>query len=194
MKVYPVEGMSRNELELKAEEILADFDPESLRRPKSINVEVLIDIYLQRRTGWSLDIQDSLPAGIEGYTDPKEKTLILPEEVLSALVKGDGRARFTGCHEFSHVVLHGHQMSERMVSMNQNTEYLYRSERFSLKPYEDPEWQANYLASALLMPLKGLKHLKSQLGRRLKPNDVVCAFKVSNSAAEVRLQKVGNSI
>jgi hypothetical protein len=159
-----------------------------------LNVEALIDTYLPKRTGWSLDIHEALPHGIEGYTDPKSKTLNLPEETYQRLGEDDGRARFTGCHEFAHVVLHGDQMAERMVSLSQQTEYMFRSDSSSLRAFEDPEWQANYLAGALLMPRKALVLLKRRLGRGLLPSDLVSEFKVSSYAAEVRLRKLGGAI
>ena len=81
-------------------------------------------------------------------------------------------------------------MHERMISMNEKTEYLHRQERTELKPYEDPEWQANNLASALLMPKPALAALKKKLGRSLTAHDLMGAFTVSYAAAQARLSNI----
>jgi predicted transcriptional regulator len=191
MKVYPVKAVSKRELEERAERLLSRFFPECLQRPTALNVERLIDVHLEEEFGWSLDVRETFPLDILGYTDPKTKTLNISEETHEAIIAGDGRARFTGCHEFSHVVLHGDQMRDRMVSFSASNEHLFRKDRLSLRAFEDPEWQADYLAGALLMPAKMVRELRRQTSSEYQLLEKMCeAFKVSRQAAEVRLKKM----
>lgn len=190
MKVYPVSPKSKAELEILGEQILMEFDPQMLMTPKALCVESLIDCYMSRKFGWDLDIREDLPGGILGLSDPKNKTVGLPEETYSGIINGEGRPRFTGCHEFSHVVLHKDQMQFRMITLDPYADKMYRTERSNLKSYNDPEWQADYLAGVLLMP----KRMVLQLMRQYSGENLISAmasiFKVSRQAAEVRIRKI----
>lgn len=189
MKTYPVSPHSKESLERIGEKILAQFDGKHLQRPSKLDVEKLIDPFLKKTYDWSLDIQDDLPADVLGISDPKRKAIRLPQSSYDRLVNGDGRSRFTGCHEFSHVVLHRDQMSERMVTFQGSNEYLYRADRTSIRPFENPEWQADYLAGVLLMPRSAVFQLVDKYEQNVV-NAMMEILGVSQQAAEVRLSKL----
>lgn len=190
MKVYLVAPLSKDKIEQVAEAILSEFDPGMLAEPKALDVLSLIDPFLMKKYGWSLDVREDLAAGTLGLADPKEKTISLSQESYERLAKGDGRSRFSGCHEFGHVALHRAQMRFRMITMTSETEALYRTERSNLKPFEDPEWQADYLAGCLLMPRKAVFTLSKNTSKHELVEKMIRVFQVSKHAAEVRLKKL----
>jgi transcriptional regulator with XRE-family HTH domain len=77
----------------------------------------------------------------EGLVVPGENTLILRSDVYDAACKGDGRARFTACHEFGHFIMH-HEV------------FFARFREDSDLIYCDAEWQADCFAGFLMMPRK----------------------------------------
>lgn len=191
MKVYPVKPVSKLDLEKRAEAILSQFAPECLRTPSALDVRKFLDVYLDQEFGWSIDVRDALPADTLGYCNPTTRTINISEETYDAIGADDGRARFTGCHEGSHVILHGDQMRDRMVSFAASEEYLYRQNRVELKAFENPEWQADFLAGALLMPARMIRVLKRGTASEEELIQKMCdTFKVSRQAADVRLKKM----
>jgi len=77
-----------------------------------------------------------------GETFPDRKTILLREDVYYRAVAGKGRDRFTIAHEIKHCLFDG-----------SNRVKLYRLEPdFVVKPFIDPEWQADAFAGELLMP------------------------------------------
>jgi len=77
----------------------------------------------------------------EGITLSADKTIYLRQDVYENACRGDGRARFTIMHEIGHFFLH---RPDRVALCR-----LSPGER--LKPYENPEWQADTFASEFLM-------------------------------------------
>ncbi len=191
MKVYPVLPKTKADLEATALNVLAEFDPEHLREPKPLNVVRLIDNFLMQKYDWSLDVREDLPSDILGLSNPQTKTIVVSEQTYNSVQMGDGRSRFTCCHEFSHVELHRTQMRFRMVTMNANDDSLMRTDRTNLRAFEDPEWQADYLAGALLMPRPIVLKMMQQF-RTFEEliNEMTERFQVSRSAAEMRVQKM----
>lgn len=189
-RVFTVAPSSKAELELLAKEILLKFDPEISAVVKPLNLKLFAEIFVEDTFGWSLDVQEKLSNNILGYCDPKSKTFVIPEETYNQL-DFDGRSRFTTAHECAHVIKHGTQMVNRMVSMSESGDQLHRKSRVEIKPYIDPEWQANYLAGCLLMPrwhvLKIFYENKSIESTIL---EICRKFLVSKKAAEIRLKYV----
>lgn len=191
MKTFAVPPTSKNALEQLATEILRDFDPEMLMKLKALDVETLIDVYMQKKFGWDTDVQEELPANIEAYSDPKTKSVVLPEATYSALSE-DGRARFTACHEFSHVAKHRKTMMVRMMAFDEKSDLAFRNKRGELRSFECAEWQANYLAGALLMPeAHVLRIFASNRQSAIATIQAMASiFVVSISAAKCRLEHV----
>lgn len=75
----------------------------------------------------------------EGRLFPGKQLLVLRKDVYDAACKGDGRSRFTACHEFGHYVLH-HDLPFSMARAD------------SHPVYRDAEWQADTFAGHLMMP------------------------------------------
>lgn len=190
MKTFRVKPLSKAALESISRDILLRFDPEALNAPKKLDVESLIDTFLMSSFGWSLDVQTDLPPDILGISDPKNQSIRLSEDTYQRILAGDGRARFTGCHEFGHVALHRGEMTERMITFGESNEMLFRNATSSLRAFENPEWQADYLAGALLMP-KNAVQILTQTNRMNRVSAMVASFGVSIQAAEVRLKKLG---
>jgi Zn-dependent peptidase ImmA (M78 family) len=92
--------------------------------------------------------------------------------VYEGACNGVGRDRFTIAHEQSHYLTLG--VSGFRLQQN--------SEKRELKPFEQPEWQANTLAVGLLMPV--------HLVRNMTPEQIVEACGVSLTAARVRYSQI----
>lgn len=122
------------------------------------------------------------------YVDLDDATIVLalPEKTYRKLKVGDGRSRFTFAHEFGHILLHAELLVARAVLAIERPGAL---NMVDLKPrpiFQNPEWQANQFAGALLMPFPGLRKLES-IGK-LTPDDLCQTFGVSRLAAEIRIE------
>ena len=106
----------------------------------------------------------------EGETFPLEQKIVIREDIYNKACAGDGRARFTIAHEIGHLILHTNE-----------TISLCRMEgKVQLKPYENPEWQADTFAGELLA--------SSYLIKGLSDIEVKERCGVSISAARVQLR------
>lgn len=97
-----------------------------------------------------------------------------------------GRLRFTYAHELSHWILH-----YQLFSGTGTAAALYGSE----KTEDSTEWQANYLAQAILMPVGQVKRCFYSL-RRFGGTDAITeqmmeVFEVSKQAMGYRLNGLG---
>lgn len=119
--------------------------PEVLDDGVPLNIERAIDVTLAGEYGIDV-VLGPLPEGVHGLTEPPNR-LTLPEEVYLGL-RDAPRARFTGAHELVHAVMHLPHLTQPFVSRGGNK--LYR--RAEVPTPNDPEWQANRGAAALLMP------------------------------------------
>lgn len=107
----------------------------------------------------------------EGETIPGQNKIRIREDVYNAACDGNGRARFTVAHEIGHFLLH----TPDAISLCR------MEEGMKLKPFEDPEWQANTFASELLAPAYLITgHTKQEIMGR-------CGL--SEKAAKVALAK-----
>lgn len=111
--------------------------------------------------------------GYHGLTCPEDKTIRIREDVYYGAESGNGRDRFTIAHEIGHYCLHS----------KENVFYA-RIDGNSVKPYMNPEWQANNFAAELLMP--------ENLVRKMSAFEIEENCKVTAYAAEVR-RKILNS-
>lgn len=105
-------------------------------------------------------------------TNPLHGVLSVREEVYVGATRDSPRDRFTIAHELGHLILHG---PESIV--------FHRKENMeSIKAYENPEWQANVFAAALLMPPDNVINMTVEEIRQ--------TYKVSKTAAEFHLKNV----
>jgi Zn-dependent peptidase ImmA (M78 family) len=128
---------------------------------------------------------EPLSDGVEGMTWPDGRVLV-NEETYCGADNGFGRPRFTVVHECYHGIKHRDQIRKALIDTGELV--LYR--RDDIKPYVDPEWQANTFASAVLMPEQMVRRVIAGKQRRLMANSLVEVFAVSLTAAEVRLKKL----
>jgi hypothetical protein len=181
------------------ETIAADLRAElrTLRPPgeRALSVDDL-SVLLESRAG-DVDLYASdLPAGIDGVTEfiASQRPRVRIAESLSAQRRFAARLRTTLAHELGHIVLHDFLMwLEAPTRMQQ-------CGTRQIAPVNDwMEWQANYLAGALLIPMARVKDelgspvgewTRSSRGRALV-QETQRAFEVSAPAASVRLLQLG---
>jgi len=77
-----------------------------------------------------------------GLTNPAAKTIKIREDVYDGACEGRGRDRFTIAHELGHYIMHD-EVTVGLARLGDNE---------TIKPYRDPEWQANAFAGELLIP------------------------------------------
>lgn len=100
--------------------------------------------------GFSLEIGTKDEMGdAQGLTYPDKLVIKIREDVYDRAVKGVGRDRLTLAHELYHLLNHDES----------NITFARTDNEISLKPYEDPEWQADAFGGELLIP----KHLVANM-------------------------------
>lgn len=104
-----------------------------------------------------------------GRTYPDKKKILLRESVYEGAGNGDGRDRFTICHEVGHLMMH------------QNISFSRVDPRSPPELYCNSEWQADKFASHLLMPT----HLLADYDNIQK---AMIIFGTSYSAVAARLK------
>lgn len=105
-----------------------------------------------------------------GETYPSKNLIRIREDVYMNAVEGNGRDRLTIAHEIGHLLLHDDD-SIALCRLEPNEK---------LKPYEDPEWQADAFGGELLA--------SSYLIRGLTSAEVQVKCGVSEAAANVQLR------
>lgn len=180
-----VAPMSRSAIEGDATKIILDYHPHLLRIPGAFPVLDFFDHVLREDFGLDPGVE-LLSDGVEGMTWPDGRVLISGETYCGA-DRNSGRPRFTVMHEAYHGIKHRLQIRKALVDTGELV--LYR--RHDIKPYIDPEWQANTFASAVLMPELMVRRLASKGSRALLISRMMSVFGVSQKAAEVRLAKLG---
>ncbi len=216
--------LSKSQLETYGERVLRDFSPDILLRPQPTDIDKLITDYLGFNFEYQYLSHSQVYLGLTVFEDTDTLPVYNPElnqaEFLSVkkntiIIEGTladdplliHRERFTEGHEASHGLLHPeyYQMKAQYASL-----YDYRGDIYSKPTFPDLsgkdmngkrlqgeawlEWQANYLASVLLMPRAAVKILKNQFessGNRYWDFDLINAmvevFNVSEEAVRVRL-------
>lgn len=98
--------------------------------------------------GFYLDVCDQSEMGRdEGRVIAGKNCIMLRKDVYEAACRGEGRARFTACHELAHFIMH------REVVMART-----RTEEEPV--YRDAEWQADSFAGSLLMSSQHLQRFE----------------------------------
>lgn len=122
-------------------------------------------------TDYDLIVLDEEVMGVfEGLVFAGDNHLRLRNDVYEAACSGDGRARFTACHELAHYLLHRHVAMPRI--------------RGDEPVYQDAEWQADVFAAALLMPERHALRFNSA-------NEAAAECGMSLTAARYQLKKYG---
>lgn len=136
-----------------------------------VDVLRLLEYVLPARLkNFDYEICDKEEMGDEhGRTFPDESLIKIREDVYEGAVNGVGRDRMTIMHEIGHLFLH----EQSVVSFARNG---------SLKPFEDPEWQADCFAGEFLMPASMIKDMAI--------DEIKSKYKVSSTAAETQKKKL----
>ena len=115
-----------------------------------------------------LRLQEGAPAGVDG------NILYIRDSVYLGMIRSFPRDVFTLFHELGHVLL-GHR---QVLGRDRLGEHSWT---------EDSEWQANWFAGEILMPLEEIRSK-----RLLTSRAVADYFRVSEQAASLRLHKLRN--
>lgn len=130
-------------------------------------------------TYYNRDIMDYALMRVQGGTMLIEATLLEKEQAY-------GRLRFTLAHELAHYVIHKQIFSGTGIAAA-----LYNNDTDE----DATEWQANYLAKAILMPTGQIKRCFYALRPVCRTkSDYVCkmaeVFEVSKQAMKIRLKEL----
>ena len=216
--------LSKRQLESYGEKVLRDFSPEVLLKPQPTDIDRIITEYMCFYFEYQYLSHNQVYLGITVFEDTDTLPIYIPElnqaEFLSVkkntiIIEGTladnssliHRERFTEGHEASHGLIHSeyYQRKAQYASLHGNYGGIYSKRTFPdlsgvdvngkrLQGETWLEWQANYLASVLLMPKLTVKQLRNLIEPKGSPfwhlelvNTMVEVFNVSEEAAKVRL-------
>lgn len=166
-----VKGLSHVQIEKEALGFLSATSPQILHLPQATPI---LDIFENKMELFNFRILIGKNVkGLGGFTDVTHHYIQLSNSTYRRLEKGDPQAKFTVAHEFGHVRLHASYKSAVFARRSQ------------IRPFEDPEWQANAFAAAVLMPLPTMRFLFHR--NRMIPEEVMEHYQVSWSAATRRV-------
>lgn len=185
-------------METKARMVLEEYCPECLRNITAIPIEQLIeamglDIDYQYLTKNGDKVLGKLICsdGVTPYYDMElQKYMFLQVSAKTILVEvrlsehdNKGRYRFTLAHELAHWILH------KELILSDNTEAAFIDGVHNTRM----EKQADYFASALLMPMGAVKkYYYSLFGKGYSRSNLITAmaenFQVSKQAMQIRLE------
>ena len=183
MKVPIVKGKSYREIEIEAIKFLQVVAPECLEKTQATPLMEIFENKLHL-IGFNKVLRADVP-GLGGVTYIGTRMVELSESTYADLEDGDPVARFTTAHEMGHAALHGQQDAFGEFPSRENVMLARRSE---IRAFEDPEWQANAFAAAILMPLTSMRRLHRQ--GRMNVGTVMRIFGVSWSAATKRIDRL----
>lgn len=120
-------------------------------------------------------VEDEFLPGKYAQAIPEENLVEIRQSTYEAAVDGDPRARFTIAHEVGHLLL-ADEVPDGHAS------YARRDRNIPLRPFEDPEWQANEFAAELLAPCRLVAGMNAQ--------GIKDDFGVSLEVARIQLGKI----
>ena len=207
--------LSRKEIDRIGETVIYDYDPETAVVPKALDVDRFVTRYL----GMTQDYRSLSHCGVylgmtvfndtdripvydpltkrAVYISAKAGTMIIDSSLLSGWQ--ERRYRFTVCHEAAHGILHRTYFQRQADTDPKAALYRCRvcrvmSGKEEMTDEDWMEWQANRLASALLMPRgmaeKALEQVPSY-DRDAQQTCLMQIFRVSREAADCRLEDLG---
>lgn len=213
--------LSKKDLDDLGELIVADYRPEAMQIPQAIDVDHFLERYLGATMDYKYLSHCGLYLGMTVFEDTDRipvfnhdkfcaefiqctaGTIIIDNDLLDPTQ--EHRYRFTAMHEGSHLLLH-HQHFRAMakqrndyiplVQCRVDTAHGSRQSGYKRTDKDWIEWQANSLASAILMPRRMVvKAVREAEQHRLSVNAgleaVIDTFNVSSEAAVFRMQELG---
>ena len=188
--VFAMPAIATRTLESFGDALLEQVSPEMLERPRPLDVLRLVDDVFPEYGIHVYPVDPAHLGDMEGATDPdgdEEIDIHLRADTWDQLLHGGRRAhraRATVMHEFSHAALHVPIIRRRRLTPNAPL-LLARVSSSTLKPYQNPEWQAWTLAGCLLMPRAAIRKLRDR-----SPRNVGRVFEVSEDFARAHLQRL----
>lgn len=228
--------LSKDEIDYIAERFLKDFNPKAFKNPKFIDEDRFLTEYLGLKQDFQYLSHNRCYLGMLVFND-SDKVIVYDKdtkraEYISAKLGTviidntlleeyqEQRYRFTAMHEAGHWIFHRKKYSENRTSKTTNN--FLKEENIKCKTSRvDPkfkpcgewndndtmEWQANYFASAMLMPKSMvfkavgeendyIDYLKfMSFGNNILYNEylvkyIARIFNVSKQAAETRLNNL----
>lgn len=221
-KANNVPILNRKEIDFIGEQLVNDFCPDAMANP----MEIDIDRFLTRYLGLEQDFQYlshcGLYLGMTVFNDSDRVAVFNPERwkaeyisvkagtvlIDNSLLENnqEHRYRFTAAHEGAHKVLHSEYFTQLanksskdyipMVQCRVDNTGTPRCPSYRKTDSDWLEWQANCLASSILMPRKMvIKAVRQAERKSLSVNAgmeaVIHTFNVSNDAAFYRLRELG---
>lgn len=182
-------------IEAKSRVLLEKYCPENLRDFSAIPIERLAEmlgLYIEyqylTKDGEAVLGKLICTDGLTPYYDMDEKQYMLLEVKADTIIiearladkSDEGRYRFTVAHELAHWLLHKNKIVEGEAA-------------FTEGGHTQMERQADFMASALLMPLNSVKrHFYTLQGKCGSRDNYIAAmaehFAVSRQAMQIRLE------
>ncbi len=216
--------LSKDEIDNIGEGLVADFCPQALESPMEIDVDRFITRYLGMNQDFQYLTHCGVFLGMTVFNDTdrvivynpqqnraeyihaRARTVIIDNSLLED--KQEHRYRFTAGHEAAHGILHAGYFADNPNQLSMfGSDYvpMVQCRVDNAKTYQTPvtkwtdkdrmEWQANRLASAILMP----KSMVLKVAHEAEDNSsianagleaVVEVFNVSTEAAFYRLKEL----
>jgi Zn-dependent peptidase ImmA (M78 family) len=160
-----VSPLSRDSIESIAMRVRGVFQ---LDDTQAVNMLYLIELGLpELLPNFEYEIVPDAELGdAEATTSMTKQVIRISQSCYDHARQGVSRYAFTLAHELGHLFLH----TGRPASLARGT---------AIKPYVDPEWQADNFAAAFLMPKNGVLQCRSVA-------EIVQKYGVSKQAAQIR--------
>lgn len=216
--------LSRADIDQIGESLVADFNPDAVNEPTEIDIDRFITRYLGMDQDFQYLSHCGLYLGMTVFNDSDRVTVFNPDKWCAEFISAkagtviidnslladnqEHRYRFTAGHEAAHGVLHTEyfaQLAKKnasaedimpMVQCRADSTRIHKNTSRMRTDADWMEWQANSLASSILMPrsmvIKAAKRAeRKSYSANAALEAVVRIFNVSNDAAYYRLQELG---
>ena len=219
--------LSQKEIDIIGEQLAGDFCPEAVKTPMAVDIDGFAQNYLGLKQDFQLLSHNGVYLGMMVFNDTeripvydpirnkaeyitaKARTIIIDTRLLEE--DQERRYRFTVGHEVSHDIFHSGYFAYNpdqitlfesqyspMVQCRVDTTRISRERRPPQTDKDWMEWQANRLASSLLMPASMVRQLISSHPPEHSAFRAACwvmsvfrTFNVSVQAAKIRLNDLG---
>lgn len=168
--MFKVMGLSRKQIRNKVNKLTVRLN---LDRGKPVDIIKILEHalpHVYKNYNYEIVDVDEMGETLGKYL-PDKNLIMIRQDVYEGAIDGDGRHRFTIAHEIGHFMLHNN-----INSALQRTNDSYEKEE--IKPYENPEWQADCFAAELLMPY----HIILSMSEK----EIESKYKVSHIAARTQ--------
>lgn len=152
-RIIGLQQLSSKKIELKAKELLDEFNPDILSHFSSVPFNEFI-CFVESKYKITSDFTktlglDSKGNDILGYFDRNEKKIYVDIDVCKT-----NRFPFIYCHELAHFLLHYNlKMNQRYYNSFSDSQYNFKIGKHELINDKNwIEWQANHFSSSIIVP------------------------------------------